>query len=156
LRARLGGLLVEKVEVGAPNSFDGARTMPEIMEAMLRHWCRDNPDVQFTDDERAKAEAIFTKWMAEIDELAKSALTIAILSCVPFVSWTPPHPATNWARPPVQLRCKPTEQDSSSKICKSFCSENERERETKQKYGGYPLFFDPPGGAPTRRPISFC
>jgi hypothetical protein len=91
LRARLGGLLVERVEIGAPDAFEEADTMPGVMGVLLRQWCRDDPDAQFTDDDRAKAEAIFTKWMAEIDELVKSALARPVNS--PQSRPSQPNPA---------------------------------------------------------------
>ena len=36
LRAKLGGLMVERVEVGGPNAFDEAETVEDVIEAAVR------------------------------------------------------------------------------------------------------------------------
>jgi hypothetical protein len=71
LRARLGGLLVERHEIGAPGDFNDCRTEAEIAADLLSALAGDEP-VGFTDEDRAKAADIFAGATTKLMELVAS------------------------------------------------------------------------------------
>ena len=61
LRAKLGGLMVDKVEVGQPGAFDKCLTIAEIVDDLLFY---ENPNLPVTDDDRHILEQMFKEAFA--------------------------------------------------------------------------------------------
>jgi hypothetical protein len=57
-KARIGGMMIQKVEVGSPGSFDSEASIPEIIKEMCDHECDYQPELkpylQITDEDRAQ------------------------------------------------------------------------------------------------------
>jgi hypothetical protein len=71
LRARLGGLLVERHEIGAHGDFSECRTEPEIVASLLTTLAGDEP-IEFSDEDRAKAAEIMLGMRDRLVELVAS------------------------------------------------------------------------------------
>jgi hypothetical protein len=74
LRAKLAGLLREKVEISAADSFRGCDTKAQVAEEMLRRMCGIVP----TQEQIEQAEALAAAQMAEWHALAAGRMPITI------------------------------------------------------------------------------
>jgi hypothetical protein len=71
LRARLGGLLVERHEVAGPGDFSECRTEAEIVAALLTTLAGDVP-IEFSDEDRANASELVLGMRDKLVELVAS------------------------------------------------------------------------------------
>jgi hypothetical protein len=60
LRAKLGGLLIERVEVGSPNEFAGCNTEAATVDRLIEIICGETPDAHFTAQDRDKLLEMMT------------------------------------------------------------------------------------------------
>jgi hypothetical protein len=70
LRAKFGGLMVERVEVGSPNEFADCKTLAEIIDQLC---ATEAPGVNFTPEERAKMQGLLVA-MGELLSSRKAEL----------------------------------------------------------------------------------
>ena len=71
LRAQLGGLLVEKVELTQSDPFENCESIEAISAKMLAKMS-DDPNGEFTDEDRAKAAELFERQLNEFQAFANS------------------------------------------------------------------------------------
>jgi hypothetical protein len=69
LRAKLAGLMVEKVEVGSPGDFDKCETVEEVVDKLLAEECRFHP---IDDRDRTGLAALMTRHYSEQHEFLAS------------------------------------------------------------------------------------
>jgi hypothetical protein len=86
LRAKLAGLLKEKVEVSRPEPFSQCDTMTELAESLLREMGLSHP----TTEQVEQAEALLRSLYSDLDALAKGRPRITI-NAVALSSSSPPH-----------------------------------------------------------------
>ncbi len=60
LRAKLGGLLIERVEVGSPNEFAGCNSSAATVDRLIELTLAETPDAHFTPRDRAKLLEMLT------------------------------------------------------------------------------------------------
>jgi hypothetical protein len=71
LRARLGGLLVEKVELTQADSFENCESIEDISAKMLVDMSHD-PNAEFSDEDKTKAAELFMRLLDEFQAFANS------------------------------------------------------------------------------------
>jgi hypothetical protein len=70
LRAKLAGLMVERVEVGAPGAFDKCETTEQVVDELLRYGLDQFHPA--TDADRRGLIALYERHMQEVDEFVAS------------------------------------------------------------------------------------
>jgi hypothetical protein len=81
LRARLGGLLVEKVQLTQSDPFENCENITQVCAQLLEDLSRDRPGsagLEFTREDVAAAEALVRRQMDEFDELIASCLARSV------------------------------------------------------------------------------
>jgi hypothetical protein len=83
LRARLGGLLVEKVEVGQPGDFEDCNTEEEVLRALLVR-LSGNSEIEVTDGDQARVAELMKGFEQLATEIA--ARSAKLVPAVPSVN----------------------------------------------------------------------
>ncbi len=68
-KAKISGLLVQKVEVGGPGDFDGCETPEQVVEQVVREIVVEAPNAKFSPEDKAELLALFT----QINEIIAAA-----------------------------------------------------------------------------------
>jgi phage terminase small subunit len=79
LRAKLAGLLKDRVEITAVNEFEHCRTVDEVVEVIVADAMKESPHAEFTAADKAKIAKMFTA----INEYVESCKAKPVNSSIP-------------------------------------------------------------------------
>jgi hypothetical protein len=83
LRAKLAGLMVEKVEVGGPGDFDGCETVEEVVDKLLAEECRFHP---VDDRDRRDLTKLLTQHREEAEQFLASIKARPVIGTHPLTA----------------------------------------------------------------------